>query len=202
LTIPRRVLQKGFGSSQLSFTFPSKRANGELFGALFPTGGLPVSEFIERFPFASRYGVDILKYLLPASIAGNLFLPGGFSQHLLSLAEDRSLRIVGNFDAAANSILAESHRSLARAFRSFGGLLPRSAFVAGTPGSDVHYAGGMPMRARPKRGECNSLGEVAGLDSLFVVDSAGFPSLPTKPLTLTIMANADRIATEIVRRWS
>jgi choline dehydrogenase-like flavoprotein len=194
--------QKGFGSSQLSFTLRSDHANRELFGFLFPTSGLPVSEFVERLPFARRYGVDVLKYMLPSSIVGNLFLPGDYSRNFLALSEDRSLRIVGHLDTTADSILDESHRSLAQAFRRLGGFLPPGAFASALPGSDVHYAGGLPMRERPERGECNSLGEVAGVNRLFVVDSACFPSLPTKPLTLTIMANADRIATEIARRWT
>jgi hypothetical protein len=194
--------QKGFASAQLSFTISSERAGQALFGGLFPTAGIPVSEFADHLPFARRYGVDLLRYVLPSSIVGNLFLSGAFSRHEISLSEDRSLHVKGGFDTEVDQIFAGARRRLAGVFRSLGGILPRSAFVPGTPGSDVHYAGGLPMRAEPKRGECSAFGEVAGLERLFVADAAGFPSLPAKPLTLTIMANADRIATQIARSWS
>ena len=50
----------------------------------------------------------------------------------------------------------------------------------------------------PKEHETKLNGEVKGLDKVFVVDASGLPSIPTKPYTFTIMANADRIARGIL----
>ena len=63
------------------------------------------------------------------------------------------------------------------------------------PGGDMHYAATVPMRESPRPGEANARGEVQGLPGVYVVDGAALTSLPPKPHTFTIMANADRIAT-------
>ncbi|MGQ0539518.1 MAG: GMC oxidoreductase [Gemmatimonadaceae bacterium] len=61
-------------------------------------------------------------------------------------------------------------------------------------GSSVHYAGTIPMTAADEKHTCRPDGSVRGLDRLFVVDGASFSSLPAKNLTLTLMANAARVA--------
>ena len=77
-------------------------------------------------------------------------------------------------------------------------LLPGS-YTVGLPGGDIHYAGTLPMRDRPVLGETSSLGEVEGIDGVYVVDGACLPALPAKSHTLTIMANADRIGSAITK---
>jgi len=64
----------------------------------------------------------------------------------------------------------------------------------------MHYAGTVPMRADPEGHQATHEGEVRGLPGVFVVDGSALPSLPAKAHTLTIMANADRIAGIIDRR--
>ncbi len=66
----------------------------------------------------------------------------------------------------------------------------------GRPGSSVHRGGSFPMRREPGRFETDALGRVPGLTAVHVVDATVFPTLPAAPPTLTIMANARRIATE------
>jgi len=56
------------------------------------------------------------------------------------------------------------------------------------------------MRESPTLGETSRLGEVVGLEGVFVVDGACLPTLPGKPHTLVIMANADRIGKWIAKR--
>lgn len=70
----------------------------------------------------------------------------------------------------------------------------RPALRQGLPGSGIHVGGSFPMRARPVRWESDVLGRPAGLTRVHVVDATVFPSLPAAPPTLTIMANARRIA--------
>lgn len=65
----------------------------------------------------------------------------------------------------------------------------------GRPGSSVHLGGSFPMRREPGRYETDALGRVPGLAGVHVVDASVFPTLPAAPPTLTVMANARRIAT-------
>ena len=56
-----------------------------------------------------------------------------------------------------------------------------------------HYGGTLPMTDSPNIGQCHPSGEVAGLEGLFVVDSAGFPEVPASTIALLIAANSHRI---------
>jgi choline dehydrogenase-like flavoprotein len=52
------------------------------------------------------------------------------------------------------------------------------------------------MRQRPREFESDLLGRPYRFERLHLVDATAFPTLPAAPPTLTIMANAMRIASE------
>ena len=64
------------------------------------------------------------------------------------------------------------------------------------PGRSYHSGGTFPMRSAPGRFETDLLGRLPGLDRVHLVDASVFPSIPATTITLTIMANAHRIATQ------
>ena len=80
-------------------------------------------------------------------------------------------------------------------------MMPGS-FSIGAPGSDIHYSGTLPMKRDPRSGECHANGELVNLKNVHVVDASCLPYLSEKPHTLTVMANADRIAREIAKYHS
>ena len=61
-------------------------------------------------------------------------------------------------------------------------------------GASVHYAGTLPMTRQRTEFALSENGQSSDFGNLFVVDGAGFPFLPAKNLTFTLMANAARIA--------
>ena len=61
-------------------------------------------------------------------------------------------------------------------------------------GRGFHSGGSFPMRERPGELECDVLGRPTGFSRVHVVDSTSFPSIPSTTITLTVMANAHRIA--------
>ena len=75
------------------------------------------------------------------------------------------------------------------------GVLPIPlGFRKGLPGSGVHVGGSFPMRHNPHGYEADLLGRPVGFTRVHVVDATVFPTIPAAPPTLTIMANAHRIA--------
>jgi choline dehydrogenase-like flavoprotein len=70
--------------------------------------------------------------------------------------------------------------------------VPGSLTLA-APGADAHAAGTLPMGGAGPAGT-DLAGAVAGLPGVHVVDGAALSDLPARHCTLTIMANADRIA--------
>ncbi|MGC8915616.1 MAG: hypothetical protein ACP5NF_01395 [Thermoanaerobaculum sp.] len=191
--------QESFGLSQLAFklSFDPKLY---AFGNLFSTSGLPPSEFLLRSPLSLPTSRRLFRYFLPAMLVGNCFFSSVFSRHEMELCGDGSLRISGGYSAEFPAIARKTHKALRRAFFSCGAwLLPKSFRVA-PPGSDIHYAGTVPLRSSPQPHEALPSGEVAGLPGVWVADAAALPELPAKPHTLLVMALADRVGREVARR--
>src|SRR5262245_14915271 len=64
----------------------------------------------------------------------------------------------------------------------------------GLPGQSYHAGGAFPMRRDPGAGESDLFGRPMGLARVHLVDSSVFPTIPATNITLTLMANAHRIA--------
>lgn len=64
------------------------------------------------------------------------------------------------------------------------------------PGRSYHSGGTFPMRRTPGRLETDLLGQLPALPRVHFVDASVFPSIPATTITLTVMANAHRIATQ------
>jgi choline dehydrogenase-like flavoprotein len=65
--------------------------------------------------------------------------------------------------------------------------------------ASAHYAGTLPMTDRDEPLTTDRDGKLRGARRVYVVDGAVFPALPSKGLTFTMMANANRIATRLAR---
>lgn len=192
--------QDGFASSQLAMAFTSDQGEDTAYAGLFSTQGLPVGEFLDFLPLAKRYGIDVMRHFLASCVVGNVFFPGSLSEHQLTIAEDGSLHVRGQFSPHLDAAFQTVSRSLSKAMWAVGGIVPPGACILSSPGTDVHYAGSLPMKARPEPGQADAFGEIAGMSGVYAIDGASLPSLPTKSHTLTIMANADRIARRVAAR--
>lgn len=190
--LPGRAPVPGPAFAQLSFAH--RFASGELaHGALFSPGHLPAFEFIKHIPTSRSAARLIWRLLGSSTLVGNAFLPAKLAHHRAILSRDGVLRITGQSgDELTRSIdaLARVWRSAARAL---GFLVMPGSFAMGQLGSDIHYAGTLPMRAEPDIGETDCFGELAGMPGVFIADAATFPELSAKPHTLTMMAMADRL---------
>lgn len=204
LWLPRhlgRRREAAFGYGQLAFALDfSDGTQG--YGALFDTTGIPVTEFARHVPLGKRTGVDLLEPLLASCVVGNLFLPGDMTEATVGLDPEGALTVRGSYRDAVDGVMRDARRRLSASFRRLGAMLLPASFTVGRPGGDIHYAASMPMRACPVRGQTDRYGEVAGASGIHVVDGASLSYLPAKPHTLTIMANADRIARHLARALS
>jgi hypothetical protein len=205
LWLPERlgavVSREAFGLSQLSYTVQGGEDDSVAFGNLFGTDGLLTSEFMRYLPLSRPSAIRFMRLLSPSLLLGNCFLPGKFSDHSLALRSDGTLLIRGGYRDTLFWFLADIKRRLTRVFMRYGIAVLPNSFKLTTPGEDVHYAATVPMRGVPEPHQAKPNGEVAGLAGVFVVDGAALTALPAKGHTLTIMANADRIARGIAAEW-
>ena len=59
-----------------------------------------------------------------------------------------------------------------------------------------HFGGTFPLSDAPRGLETDRLGRLERWNRIHLIDASTFPSVPATTFTLTIMANAHRIATE------
>lgn len=204
LWLPRQLgtpRMPGFALGQLSFTMALQHGV-TAFGSTFATTGIPISEFVRHVPLKRRYGISLLRELLSSCVVGNIFFPGHLSTAEATLNSDGHLNVSGNYKDEVKPLMLESNKKLRKTFFSLGAILLPGSFTIGRPGGDIHYAGTLPMRKFPTTAETSSIGEVVGLNGVYVVDGACLPVLPEKSHTLTIMANADRIARRIAKEFN
>ena len=78
--------------------------------------------------------------------------------------------------------------------------LPGGARVS-EPGSDIHYAGTLPMGGN-SRLATDAQGQVVGIPGLHIADGAILPQLAAKNPTFTIMALSLRLASFLLSNLS
>jgi choline dehydrogenase-like flavoprotein len=109
--------------------------------------------------------------------------------------DGRSVLVLSPGEAAA---APERIRAVARKLRSLDSLTgfePLSPMLQIWPqGKGFHVGGSLPMRERPGELETDLLGRPTGFQRVHVVDASVFPSIPATTITLSVMANAQRIA--------
>jgi hypothetical protein len=205
LWLPRhlgRAHGAAFGLGQLAFALDLGEGTTG-FGSLFSTTGIPVTEFARQMPFGKRYGIDLLEPLLTSCVVGNVFLPGALTDVTLGLDAHDGLAVRGKYRQEVDSLMRQAQRRLRASFRRLGAVMIPTSFKVGRPGSDIHYAASLPMRAHPRPGETGHNGELVGASvgamGIHVVDGASLSNLTAKSHTLTIMANADRIARNVAQ---
>jgi len=197
LLIPTRLGQPSdadvFGLSQLTFIHRDSVSGDVAAGNLFEAAPVPITDLGQHVGFLRPVARRILRSVRPAMLVGNAFFSGEYSQHEISLTNDGAPFLRGGFSDELTGRLARLRSAAARAFRGCGAMVLPGSFKTSDPGSDVHYAGTLPMRSSAEAWETTAECEVAGLPGVYVVDGAALPVLPAKAHTLTIMANADRV---------
>lgn len=112
---------------------------------------------------------------------------------------DREGRLVARVSPRPGfgAAVARARARLARGLRAVGLHAITPAGRVGAPGSSYHVGGSLPMARQPAPGETDALGRPAGWERLHVVDASVMPAIPATTITLSVMANAHRIATHV-----
>lgn len=158
-----------------------------------------VHPIVHSLPFDLRTSLRVFRRLRAALGVANIWLADtrrdgnvarlrrmddGTSQLLLEYGDE-------DHDVVATRVAIDRAR---RALGALGCVVPKGMVKVLPRGSSVHYAGTIPMCEADAEHTTRHDGSVRGVSELFVVDGAGFPWLPAKNVTFTLMANATRIA--------
>jgi choline dehydrogenase-like flavoprotein len=111
-----------------------------------------------------------------------------------------SIRVTSRDNEATNPMLRRVVGSLRRSGWALDlHPVPSQTKLSG-PGKSYHYGGSFPMQKKILGPYASDLlGRVNPWRNVHIVDASVFPTIPATTFTLTIMANAHRIATEAIR---
>jgi len=183
-------------SIQLTLAYSGDLADQCIMGSFYAIPGILRSDLFFRFPFSLRMNRAAVKYVLPALLLLQLFYPDQpVPDSWISLEENGRLNI-----RYQRKCLGRVERHVLSVFRGIGYCGLPAFCDYPLPGNSFHYAGCLPMsldRDAPYRTTPEGL--LNGTRNVYVADAAVFPSIPSKPLTFTIMANAMRIADQVKR---
>jgi choline dehydrogenase-like flavoprotein len=189
------LARNSFTGAQLAMVFEGPEHEDRVQGSIYNLSGVLSSDFFLDFPFSAMGNLFCLSKVLPAMMVLQLYYSdapniGSF----LRLSDQGELEV-----HCSPRGFGKVERKLISAFRKLGFFSSSSLIRHAERGSSFHYAGTLPMRARhdPTGFSTDSYGKLNRCNRVYVVDASTFPVLPAKNLSLTIMANAMRIAAEL-----
>jgi choline dehydrogenase-like flavoprotein len=189
------VEQRSIAGGQLCVVYDGPLSPEPIQASFYGLSGPLRSDYLLHFPLSLRDNLAAAKYLSPAMAIVQVFYPDAPSpQNHVQLGASGALRIRYEKKPAG---LIERH--IISTFRRAGYLSHPVLCQYPMAGNSFHYAGTLPMKREPGRYETYPTGRLAGTRNVYIADGSNFTLLPSKNLTLTLMANALRIA-EHVRR--
>jgi choline dehydrogenase-like flavoprotein len=169
-------------------------------GAVYEIEGLPASFFTARLPLSRRAGTEIFNFIAPALLVATGYFPGTQSDNKLRWQRNGngiSVVVRGGVKGDLSTNVDKVLRRLRKIWWRLGGLMLPGTSLA-QPGTDAHFGGLFPMGLHGAHGT-DQFGELNVAPGVFVADGAALPTVSSKFVTLTIMANADRIGRHIAR---
>jgi choline dehydrogenase-like flavoprotein len=188
------VPEGAFTSAELMLVVDRRGEPLPVQAAVFNLLGPLRSGMIAEFPLTMAGNLAAVRELVPAMLMVQVFYPDRPDpRNVVRLRQDGSLSISRRGPRPPGL-----ERRLALRLLRLGMLAPFPLAQRPVAGSSIHYAGTLPMRARPRGPyETDSMGRLAGTARVRVVDASVFPVLPAKNLTLAAMANAARVAASL-----
>jgi len=149
-------------------------------------------------PLAHKEGVAILRALTPIlGIVGIHFAdwPGARKKCWLEDEGTGTLGVDYDLDSVESTTIESGRKAMSGMFRKLG-CFPFQV-VRPSHGSSIHYGGTFPMSDENRELTCTREGRLRGTHSVYLCDGSLWAHLPAKGLTLSLMANADRVGTII-----
>lgn len=161
-------------------------------------------KLMKESPLSARHGLRVMRALIPAFSIFGVHHPDEptplkvVTMLPASGAFPDRLRIAYGLREEESQRIEKHEKQLFRQIRKLG-CFPIKRVRPG-PGSSIHYGGTFPMTASPGELQTSRDGLLSGTRAVYLADGSLLRSLPAKGLTLTLMANADRVGSVVVTR--
>jgi choline dehydrogenase-like flavoprotein len=158
-----------------------------------------LSALEKRLPLGPARLERILRPVLGRLVLIQGFMHSADSPGLTVTCDAGRVRVIGDDIAVGAARVRRLVRRLATKARLLGMVPVPGLLHVGHPGKSNHLGGSLPMRCEPGELETDALGRIPNWNRVHVVDASIFPSFPGTTVTISVMANAHRIATAAAR---
>jgi hypothetical protein len=197
-TVPE---QKKNGMGQLVLYYDPKKDNSDVsMAALFTYRSLLLFRLIKETPLNFADGRLIQQYLMPAIVIAGIHHSEQYgTQKYIELHDDSSSPTGDKLFAEyilsdqENNLVQQKEKAYFKTLRGLG-CIPISRLNPGM-GSSIHYAGSLPFSDTDTPLTTAMDGRLHSTRSVFIADGSSFKFLPAKGISFTLMANAERVAT-------
>ncbi|MCO6429748.1 MAG: hypothetical protein J5J00_02725 [Deltaproteobacteria bacterium] len=150
-------------------------------------------------PFYSLFKRFISRHLLGRLLVTQGYLHSSHSPKISAVLQrgERPLRVCGKDIPESRRLIRNSVWRLFLAARQLRALPVFPQLIVSVPGQGSHIGGTFPMKRSPGELQTDRLGRLYGTQNVHIVDASVLPSLPSSPITYSLMANAHRIALEV-----
>ncbi len=196
------------GMGQLVMFYDKKRDNSDVaMSAFFTYRSLLLFRLIKETPLNFAVGRSVMQYLVPAMVIAGI-------HHPESTCNRKYLRLIADATSpTGDKLFAEyilnsteqeevlkTESEFFKTFRSLG-CIPIQKVYPGH-GSSIHYAGTIPFSDAEEIYTTAQSGRLHLTNHVFVADGSSFQYLPAKGISFTLMANADRVSRNAMKRSS
>lgn len=206
ITLPRLgqpVTTHSYQFHQLALGISGEDPKSYVHGQITALKSASVHPIVQSMPVDTRSALAIFKATHAALGVANIWLHdtrrvGNFLTIRPGGEGDRTT-LEMNYRPAAedNDRVKRTLKTLKRALRKLGAIVPPGMTKVLPSGASIHYAGTLPMTASKTEYACDSQCRSHDWENLYYADGATFPFLPAKNLTYTLMANAVRVASSL-----
>jgi choline dehydrogenase-like flavoprotein len=173
--------------------------------AFYTYQSLMLFRLIKESPLNIADNRLIFQYLQSAFIIAGIHHPDSMSpQKWLRLESDRTsktgdhLFVHYQLTDDEKARIHQREKTIRKAIYKLG-ILPIKRIDPGA-GSSIHYGGTIPFSDKDELGKQAHSGRLYNTRNVYIADSAGFNFLPAKGVTLSIMANAHRVTSQLLKR--
>lgn len=191
------------GFAQLSmFHDEDGRNRNVAMASIYSYRSLMLFRILKQAPLNFKDGIRIMQYLLPAITVMGIHQPDTFSENKFLQLKPQKDSFSGDFlyaeyglNEKEKNLVSEREKKFIRAMRSLNCFAIKR--INPGAGASIHYAGCLPFSREERQYALSLNGRLHNTNNVYVADGSGFSYLPAKGLTLSLMANAHRVAQNI-----
>jgi len=189
--------------NQLALALDEEHAREYVHGLVTTLKTAMIHPLLQKFPFDLRTSIQLFRNVHAALGVVNLnFHDTRRQDNYVSLemaADGLSQKLVVKYATPSGEAvrIARVLKRLKKVLWQLGCVVPPGMTYVRPMGASVHYAGTLPMSNQKIFGTVSSYCRSHDFSNLYVADGSTYPFLPAKNITLTLMANASRVAEHI-----